>query len=77
MALPEENEAPAQAKVCALINPHLRLPPKLNLLTGNIAEKLWNTEATSRNLRYCLRFDETTRANSDGNYYQLWSWETS
>lgn len=46
MAPPEDNEVPAQANACALINPNLRLPPELNLLTGNIAEnyKSWKRQ---------------------------------
>ena len=46
MAPPEENEAPAQASECALINPNLRQPPKLNLITGNKAEnyKTWKSQ---------------------------------
>lgn len=47
MAPPEENAENAEAPVqCALINPNLRLPSELNLLTGNVAEnyKSWRRQ---------------------------------
>ncbi|XP_062621337.1 uncharacterized protein K02A2.6-like [Saccostrea cucullata] len=49
MAPPDENEEAAQehqATPRALINPNLRLPPELNLLTGNVSEnyKSWKRQ---------------------------------